>query len=55
MLQAQESVVNPHDPRYIALRRGLEQLSSEQLRRILDYDKPTCFDRYNYDESTGRY
>ena len=43
------------DPRYVALRRGLEQLSSDQLRRILEYEIPMCFDRWNYDEDTGRY
>lgn len=43
------------DPRYIALRHGLEQLGSKQLRRILNYSKPMCFDRWNYDEAAGRY
>ena len=43
------------DPRYVALKHGLEQLTSDQLQQILDYRKEMVYDMYNYDEDTGRY
>ena len=44
-----------NDPRYVFLRRGLEQLSSLQLQHILNYQKEIVYDNFNYDEATGRY
>jgi hypothetical protein len=43
------------DPRYQALKLGLEQLSSSQLQRILDYPLEMVYDQFNYDELTGRF
>jgi hypothetical protein len=44
------------DPRYIKLKRGLEQLSNVQLQIIIDTPcSNMVFDNYNYDESTGNY
>jgi hypothetical protein len=37
------------------LRRGLEQLSNEQLRRIIAYDGVMVLDEYNYYEPEGLY
>lgn len=44
-----------NDPRYIALKQGLEQLSSQQLQKILDYTKPMVFDNFNFEETTGKF
>jgi len=43
------------DPRYLKLRRGLEQLSNEQLRRIIEYGNNMVLDTYNYYEPEGLY
>lgn len=44
------------DPRYAALRRGLAQLTNEELQRILDTpDDQMIFDGGNYDPITDRY
>lgn len=43
------------DRRRAKLKAGLEQLSSAQLQRILDWPAPMCFDTYNYDEVAGFY
>ena len=45
--------MNSLDKRYIQLKIGLEQLSNEELERILSYDKEMCLDRFNYDEEKG--
>jgi hypothetical protein len=36
------------DSRYLALKRGLQQLTTEQLQKILDTDAIAC-DTYWYD------
>jgi hypothetical protein len=43
------------DPRYLKLRKGLEQLSTPQLRKILNHPDPMVFDTWNFEEATGRY
>lgn len=43
------------DKRYIALRQGLEQLSAEQLNRIISYTNQMVYDEFNFDESSGFY
>lgn len=44
-----------NDPRYHALRRGLDQLTTEQLRKVLAHPAPMCFDTYAFDEAMGRF
>jgi len=43
------------DPRYIKLKFGLNQLTDDELKRILDYKGEMVYDDYNYDQRTGRY
>lgn len=43
------------DLRYIKLKKGLSQLTVEELQRILDYKGEMVYDTYNYEESTGRW
>lgn len=38
------------DPRKAALKRGLRQLSIEQLRRVIDYEGDMVLDHCNYDD-----
>lgn len=38
------------DPRKIGLKNGLRQLNTDQLQRIIDYDKPIVLDTYNYED-----
>lgn len=50
---ASSSVIE--DARYKALKQGLEQLSSSRLQSILDYPLEMVYDKFNYDEATGRF
>lgn len=43
------------DPRYHRLRRGLSQLTSAQLRKVLRHPAPMVFDAFNYCERTQRF
>jgi len=43
------------DQRYCVLRRGLEQLTTAQLQKVLDHPEPMVYDQFNYDEATGFY
>ena len=48
----------PLDARRAKLKRGLMQLSSEELRRIIAYRRNgnhMVYDNWNYEESTGYY
>lgn len=44
-----------NDPRYIALRRGLEQLTTEEINRILSYNKEMVYDDFNFDPISKRF
>ena len=39
-----------NDPRYLKLRRGLEQLNKDQLRRLLNTKQEMVLDGYLYHE-----
>jgi len=43
------------DPRYIKLRKGLEQLNSEQLKRLRDSPLEMVYDEVNYDAHNDLY
>lgn len=43
------------DARYERLRKGLEQLSDVELRRIIDYTEPMVYDDFNFDEESRRF
>lgn len=46
------------DARREKLKRGLEQLTDDELRRIIDHRSgggSMVYDRWNYEESTGYY
>ena len=50
-----KSMSNSNDLRYKALRKGLEQLNTYQLWKVLTYNNSMVFDTWNYEEETGRY
>lgn len=41
------------DKRKAALIKGLEQLDSDELAKIIAQQDSVCFDSYNFDERTG--
>lgn len=46
--------MNP-DPRYLQLKKGLDQLTTEQLNKILEHPEPMVYDVWNFEEATGRF
>lgn len=44
-----------NDLRYHKLKFGLNQLTNEELQRILDYPDEMVYDEVLYDEKTGRF
>ena len=44
-----------NDLRYQALKRGLSQLTIEQLERILHYKDEMVYDEYNFNPETKRF
>lgn len=43
------------DPRYIRLKKSLEQLSTDQLKRGLSYPEEICWNTWNYNEGNQTY
>lgn len=43
------------DLRYLQLKKGIEKLSSSEIKKILEYPEEMVYDGYNFDPYTKRY